>query len=339
MSGFSTDRSVNEDAKWTARYGDAQTVTVAFSEDVSDRVFTVVIYRVGTFATMATLSEGNGKIVNNGDDIEITLDGSNATIDPDTYEYVLKDATPFTWFCAPFVLNRSGNTGPTTSSISVEVNTGDVVVDVEITIPGSGGGGDVVGPASAVASRMVEFDGITGKLIKDGGVVVSAFMKTLLDDSSLANFILSIGGWTHIYKAGLSQTINPTAYTDITELSFAVEAGILYEWQAVVAYNASATSIGAGFAVNGTQSITHLSYAQSYANSTTVNFIASYASFDPAATVTANSTLTTGNKLLQWGTVRMASNDTIILRAAAESGGTITIQGTNQSFIRVRVIG
>lgn len=43
------------------------------------------------------------------------------------------------------------------------------------TLSASGGGtGDVVGPASATDSRIAAFDGTTGKLLKDGGVVISA---------------------------------------------------------------------------------------------------------------------------------------------------------------------
>jgi Repeat of unknown function (DUF5907) len=38
---------------------------------------------------------------------------------------------------------------------------------------GGGGSGDVVGPASAVNNRVVFFDGITGKLIKDSGLTLS----------------------------------------------------------------------------------------------------------------------------------------------------------------------
>ena len=38
---------------------------------------------------------------------------------------------------------------------------------------GSGGTGDVVGPASAVADRIATFNGTTGKLIKDGGKLIS----------------------------------------------------------------------------------------------------------------------------------------------------------------------
>jgi len=40
---------------------------------------------------------------------------------------------------------------------------------------GGGGSGDVVGPASAVSGNIVTFDGVTGKLIADGGISSSTF--------------------------------------------------------------------------------------------------------------------------------------------------------------------
>ncbi|KAA3504352.1 fusion protein [Rhizobium rhizogenes] len=44
--------------------------------------------------------------------------------------------------------------------------------------------GDVVGPNGGVVDgRVVEFSGTTGKLIKDGGVSITPFAKTFLDDS------------------------------------------------------------------------------------------------------------------------------------------------------------
>jgi len=49
----------------------------------------------------------------------------------------------------------------------------------QIGTPGGGGGGDVVGPASAVDERIATFDGVTGKLIKDGGVLISELMRAL----------------------------------------------------------------------------------------------------------------------------------------------------------------
>lgn len=39
---------------------------------------------------------------------------------------------------------------------------------------GGGGGGDVVGPVAAVNNNIAVYDGVTGKLIKDGGTAISA---------------------------------------------------------------------------------------------------------------------------------------------------------------------
>lgn len=47
-----------------------------------------------------------------------------------------------------------------------------------ILTPGVGGVGDVVGPASAVDSRIAAFDGTTGKLLKDGGATIASLTAT-----------------------------------------------------------------------------------------------------------------------------------------------------------------
>jgi len=46
---------------------------------------------------------------------------------------------------------------------------------------GSGGTGDVVGPAGATDSDIVLFDGVTGKLIKDSGVSIAGLLATAGD--------------------------------------------------------------------------------------------------------------------------------------------------------------
>lgn len=46
---------------------------------------------------------------------------------------------------------------------------------VPATVSGGGGSGDVVGPASSTNSHIALFDGITGKLLKDGGVSTADF--------------------------------------------------------------------------------------------------------------------------------------------------------------------
>ena len=69
---------------------------------------------------------------------------------------------------------------------------------------GGGGSGDVVGPASATDDRIATFDGITGKLIKDGG-----------------NTIPEIANATHTGEVtgATSLTVNPTAITNKTEVT------------------------------------------------------------------------------------------------------------------------
>jgi len=62
----------------------------------------------------------------------------------------------------------------------------------------SGGTGDVVGPASAVDESIAVYDGITGKLIKDGGM-------TIADIVALAG-----GGYTVINVNSTPYTVIPT---------------------------------------------------------------------------------------------------------------------------------
>lgn len=55
--------------------------------------------------------------------------------------------------------------------------------------PGGAGSGDVVGPASAVASRIAIFDGTTGKLLADGGITVTTALGLLAGQTPAANSI------------------------------------------------------------------------------------------------------------------------------------------------------
>ena len=53
-----------------------------------------------------------------------------------------------------------------------------------VTVALSASSGDVVGPASAVDSNIALFDGVTGKLIKDGLKSLSDFMEDLVNDTT-----------------------------------------------------------------------------------------------------------------------------------------------------------
>lgn len=56
-----------------------------------------------------------------------------------------------------------------------------------------GGGGDVVGPSSATDGNVATFNGTTGKLIRDGGFAVSAFMQSVLGESTAIDVKSTLG--------------------------------------------------------------------------------------------------------------------------------------------------
>ena len=76
------------------------------------------------------------------------------------------------------------------------------------------GAGDVVGPSSAVNDRLVAFDGVSGKLIKDSGFTASSFAKyadttanftgTLQNSGSNVLTASSIGSTVQAYDADLT---------------------------------------------------------------------------------------------------------------------------------------
>lgn len=149
--------------EWIARQGDRQPFTMNFSVSVADREFEAYIKRIGTGgATVVTLSEDNGKIVNNGSSLSFLLDGDNADIPANTYEWSLRDVTnDITLFFAPFKLYDSTYRGSTTSSADVTLNLGDVVVNVELTI-----GGDT---DTCISIRSKTFNASGGSFPSTGG--------------------------------------------------------------------------------------------------------------------------------------------------------------------------
>jgi len=74
------------------------------------------------------------------------------------------------------------------------------------------GGGDVVGPASSTAGRVATFNGTTGKLIQDGGVLLSS---------------LSTTSHTHLTSiwGGSPQTVSSGSTLTISSLSQVISPG------------------------------------------------------------------------------------------------------------------
>lgn len=64
------------------------------------------------------------------------------------------------------------------------------IISASIT---GGGGGDVVGPASAIANEVALFDGITGKLLKGGGALGTAAATAATDYATAAQGVLADG--------------------------------------------------------------------------------------------------------------------------------------------------
>lgn len=97
--------------------------------------------------------------------------------------------------------------------------------DKTFAVPAGGGTGDVVGPAGAVNNRVTAFDGVTGKLVKDSGVLVADVVLT--SDARLTNARTPTAhAASHIL--GGSDPINPIVQTDALTGSvnnFALTAG------------------------------------------------------------------------------------------------------------------
>jgi hypothetical protein len=76
---------------------------------------------------------------------------------------------------------------------------------------GGGGAGNVVGPASAVDSDIVEFDTTTGKLIKDGGIT-HAQLVAAINAAKLVGYregmIVTVKDATNLYVDGGALEIN-----------------------------------------------------------------------------------------------------------------------------------
>lgn len=167
--------------------------------------------------------------------------------------------------------------------------------------PGGSGSGDVVGPASSTDGNIALFDGATGKLLQDGGLVPGVGIKTMLANVTLgsAGTLLSSGTIAackflevHIYISGY-------AGSDTASLQFNGAGGTAYRYR-WLANGAAATTFTAGNSAVSTDRIKVAS-----ANTTRSRRVVAYISNDSSVNeklVTFNSIFGTTSAATQQGT-------------------------------------
>ena len=79
------------------------------------------------------------------------------------------------------------------------------------------GSGDVVGPASSVDNRVAQFDGVTGKLIKDSGTLLDDLMTKALDVSTQSgSFTITDAMNGEVIYVTNASAVNATLNTGLT---------------------------------------------------------------------------------------------------------------------------
>lgn len=106
---------------------------------------------------------------------------------------------------------------------------------------------------------------------------------------------------------------------DVTGLSFAVEAGNLYQFEFTILYSAAATTTGSRWAINGPANPTYLVYSSEYSlTSTTSTRNANVIAYDSPSGASATSGATGSNLAYIYGLIQPATAGTVIARFASE---------------------
>lgn len=134
--------------------------------------------------------------------------------------------------------------GTLTGTELLEAEQGGISVKVtaqDIANLASGGpsSGDVVGPSSSVANRIVLFDGTTGKLIKDSGFLISD-----LQADSVTDITISAGTATVNCNTGKNKTFTLSMTANATlAVSSLAGAGKVTEFEMQITQDATGSRI------------------------------------------------------------------------------------------------
>lgn len=142
-------------------------------------------------------------------------------------------------------------------------------------------------------------------------------------------------GFTNI-NANVTSPVIANFFGDVTGLSFAVTSGRLYHFRFCIPYNASATTNGSKWSING-PATTLLAYTSSYVSSATANVVNNLSAYNGPATTSTDSLLT-GNVAIIEGFVEPSASGTIIARFASEGASPITITALAGAFVEYREV-
>ena len=131
---------------------------------------------------------------------------------------------------------------------------------------------------------------------------------------------------------GDTNTALGTSYGDVTGLNWYGKAGEVYKFKATVVYDASLTTEGAAFSVDGPASPTVLAYT-SIASTMATEYGNAY---DLPAAAASDSIFTTDNVATVEGIISPSADGTISIRGI-KSGGTLTVQGASSVLTWSRI--
>lgn len=102
-----------------------------------------------------------------------------------------------------------------TPGLNITIDRTNPLAPVISSTAAGGGGGDIIGPAAATSNAVAIFDGTTGKLLKDGGVLGSAAFDETADFATAAQGTLAD---TATQPGDLASVATSGAYTDLSGL-------------------------------------------------------------------------------------------------------------------------